>query len=146
MNELAQPILLAEDNENDIELTLAALARSNLANRVVTVRTGAEALDYLYRRGAYAGAERPVVVFMDIKMPKVSGIETLRTMKSDPELKTIPVVMVTSSREGPDVRECYRLGANAYVVKPVSFSDFFDAIMLVGRFWAVVNEPLPPDA
>ena len=140
MNEGLRPILLAEDNENDIELTVAALAENNLANRLVTVRNGEEALDYLYRRGAYADAECPVVVLLDIKMPKVSGIEALRAMKNDPNLRKIPAVMLTSSRQAPDVQECYRLGANAYVVKPVDFKEFFDAIKLVGRFWGVVNE------
>ena len=140
MNSELKPILLAEDNENDIELTLAALAENNLANRLVTVRDGAEVLDYLYQRGSHTGAERPVVVLLDIKMPKVTGIEALRVMKSDPSLKAIPVVMLTSSRQNPDVQECYRLGANAYVVKPVDFTEFFDAIKMVGRFWGVVNE------
>jgi CheY-like chemotaxis protein len=140
MNPDLKPILLAEDNENDIELTLAALSENNLANRLVTVRNGAEVLDYLYRRGSYADAERPVVVLLDIKMPKVTGIEALRVMKSDPNLKAIPVVMLTSSRQNPDVQECYRLGANAYVVKPVDFTEFFDAIKMLGRFWGVVNE------
>jgi CheY-like chemotaxis protein len=140
MNEQLRPILLAEDNENDIELTVAALAENNLANRLVTVRNGAEALDYLYRRGAYPDAERPTVVLLDIKMPKMNGIEALRVIKSDPDLEKIPVVMLTSSRQSPDVLECYRLGVNAYVVKPVDFKEFFDAIKLVGRFWGVVNE------
>jgi CheY-like chemotaxis protein len=137
-----RPILLAEDSENDIELTLAALAENNLANRVVVVRDGAEALDYLYRRGAYSARpdRNPVVVLLDIKMPKVDGIEVLRVMKGDPALKDIPVVMLTSSREGPDLQACYRLGVNAYVVKPVDFGEFFEAVKLVGRFWAVVNE------
>ena len=140
-----KPILLAEDNPNDGELTVSALAENNLANRVITVRDGAEALNYLYRRGAYADAQRPVVVLLDIKMPKLDGIETLRLMKADPELARIPVVMLTSSREGPDVRECYRLGVNAYVVKPVDFQEFFEAVKLVGRFWGVVNELPEPE-
>jgi two-component system, response regulator len=141
MNNKLKPILLTDDSENDIELTIAALTDNNLANRVVTVRNGAEALDYLYGRGAYAGAERPAVILLDVKMPKVNGIETLRAMKNDPELRTIPVVMLTSSREGPDVQECYRLGANAYVVKPLEFTEFFEAVKVVGRFWGIVNEP-----
>ena len=137
-----KPILLAEDSENDVELTLAALAENNLANRVAVVRDGAEALDYLYRRGAHAAraANDPVVVLLDIKMPKVDGIEVMRVMKSEPALKDIPVVMLTSSREGPDLQACYKLGVNAYVVKPVDFAEFFEAVKVVGRFWAVVNE------
>jgi CheY-like chemotaxis protein len=136
------PILVAEDSENDIELILAALDENNLANRVVVVRNGEEALDYLYRRGSYAAnsSPPPVVVLLDIKMPKVSGIETLRFMKSDPALRHIPAVMLTSSREDPDMKECYRLGANAYVVKPLVFREFFEAIKVIGHFWAVINE------
>jgi CheY-like chemotaxis protein len=141
MSELS-PILIAEDNENDIELILAALEENNLANRVVVVRNGQEALDYLYRRGEYASETSPVpvVVLLDIKMPKVSGTEALRVMKGDPALNSIPVVMLTSSRETPDMKECYRLGVNAYVVKPLVFQEFFEAIRVVGQFWAVINE------
>ena len=136
-----RPILIAEDSDNDIELITAALEENNLANRVVVVRNGAEALDCLYRRGAYASnAPDPVVVLLDIKMPKVSGLETLRLMKADKVLSRIPVVMLTSSREGADVEECYQLGANAYVVKPLVFREFFDAVKSVGQFWAVINE------
>jgi CheY-like chemotaxis protein len=139
MNSL-KPILLAEDDDDDVELILAAMAENHLANRVVRVRNGAEALDYLQRRGGYAGAESPAVVLLDIKMPKVDGIEALRVLKSDPELKKIPVVMLTSSRQAPDLNECYSLGANAYAVKPVDFQEFFNAIKLVGGFWGVLNE------
>jgi CheY-like chemotaxis protein len=141
MSEL-RPILLAEDSDNDIELILGALEENNLANRVVVVRNGEEALDYLYGRGSYTAnsSPPPVVVLLDIKMPKVSGIETLRLMKSDPALRNIPAVMLTSSREGPDMKECYRLGANAYVVKPLVFQDFFEAIKVIGNFWGVINE------
>jgi CheY-like chemotaxis protein len=141
MNNELKPILLADDSENDIELTVAALTGNSLANRVVTVRNGAEALDYLYGRGAYAGAELPVVVLLDIKMPKVNGLEALSIIKGDRQLRNIPVVMLTSSRESPDIQECYRLGVNAYVVKPVDFNQFFAAVKLVGAFWGVVNEP-----
>jgi CheY-like chemotaxis protein len=142
MSEL-RPILLAEDSENDIELILGALEENNLANRVVVVRNGEEALDYLYCRGSYAAnsSPLPVVALLDIKMPKVSGIETLRRMKSDPALRNIPAVMLTSSREDPDMEECYRLGANAYVVKPLVFQEFFDATRGLGKFWAMINEP-----
>ena len=138
-------ILLVEDNLKDVDLTLAALADHNLANDVVVARDGAEALDYLYFRGNFAGHPNglPVVVLLDIKMPKLDGIEVLRQMKSDPTLKSIPVVMLTSSREEPDLAACYDLGVNAYVVKPVDFAQFIDAVKQVGGFWAVLNEPPP---
>jgi len=139
-------ILLADDNQYDIELTLDALRDCNLANPVVIVRDGAEALDFLYRRGEYAtrSSGNPIVFLLDIKMPKVDGLEVLGKVKSDPYLKSVPVVMLTSSAEEPDLRESYRLGANAYVVKPVKFQDFAPAVATVGKFWAVVNAP-PPD-
>lgn len=138
-------ILLVEDNLNDIELTLAALANNNFANEVVVTRHGEEALDYLYRRGQFAerSDENPIVVFLDLKMPKVDGLEVLRQMKSDERLKVIPVVMLTSSREEPDLANCYRMGANAYIVKPVGFQQFVDAIRQAGAFWAVINEAPP---
>ncbi|NUQ65183.1 MAG: response regulator [Pirellulales bacterium] len=138
-------ILLAEDDPNDVELTLAALEEYHLANEVQVVRDGAEALDYLFSRGAYAGRQdgAPVVVLLDIKMPKVDGVEVLRQIKSDPALQCLPVVMLTSSREERDLVDAYRLGANAYVVKPVDFPAFVDAVKEVGMFWAVVNEPPP---
>lgn len=137
-------ILLAEDSEPDVELTLAALEEYHLANEVVVARDGAEALDYLYQRGKFAGeASRPVVVMLDLKMPRVDGLEVLRQMKSDPELKRIPVVMITSSREEQDLVRSYDLGVNAYVVKPVDFQKFVESIKQVGFFWAVINEPAP---
>ncbi len=138
-------ILLVEDSPRDAEMTLAALAAVNLANEVVHVRDGAEALDYLYRRGAFAGRTegQPVVVLLDLKMPKVDGLEVLRQLKGDPTLKTIPVVMMTSSREEQDLVSSYQLGVNAYVVKPVKFQEFVTAVKQVGTFWAVVNEPPP---
>jgi CheY-like chemotaxis protein len=138
-------ILLADDNQYDVELTLAALGESNLANPIVIVDDGAETLDFLYRRGKYAtrAAGNPIVLLLDIKMPKVDGLEVLAAVKSDPDLKTIPVVMLTSSAEEPDLRESYRLGANAYVVKPVKFQDFAPAVAALGKFWAVVNAPPP---
>lgn len=138
-------ILLAEDNVQDIELTLAALGEYNLANEVVVVRDGAEALDYLYRRGNYAERVEglPVVVLLDLKMPKVDGLEVLKRMKTDPVLKQIPVVMITSSREEQDLIRSYELGVNAYVVKPVDFQKFVESIKQVGFFWAVINEPPP---
>lgn len=142
MNSL-KSILLAEDDPRDVELTLAALAEHNLANSVEVVHDGAEALDHLYRRGAYAQRPRynPVVVLLDLKMPRVSGLEVLATLKGDPQLKAVPVVVLTSSREAPDLAECYRYGVNAYVVKPVDFLSFVDAVKQVGAFWAILNEP-----
>ncbi len=140
MNSL-KPILLVEDSAKDIELTLAALEDSHLANRVIVLRDGSEALDYLHLQAEHGGEGFPAVMLLDIKMPKVSGIEVLREIRSDPALKHIPVVMLTSSKEGPDLAQCYALGANAYVVKPVEFGEFFEAVKAVGKFWAVVNEP-----
>jgi two-component system response regulator len=138
-------ILLAEDSPKDVDLTLAALEEYHLANEVVVVHDGAEALDYLHARGPYAGREpgNPAVLLLDIKMPKVTGLEVLRDMKADPVLKMIPIVMLTSSREEPDLQASYDLGANAYVVKPVDFQQFVDAVKQVGAFWAVLNEPPP---
>ena len=139
-------ILLAEDSANDVELTLAALEQHNLANEIVVVRDGAEALDYLYGRGAYAGrpSGNPALLVLDLKMPKVDGLDVLRTIKADAALRTIPVVMLTSSREEQDVVASYELGVNSYVVKPVDFAEFMEAVRQIGAFWAIVNEP-PPD-
>ncbi len=141
-------ILLAEDDANDIELTLLALSEYNLANKVVVVRDGAEALDYLYRRGNYAdrSAGHPVVVLLDLKMPKVDGLEVLRQVKGDSQLKMIPIVMLTSSRQDKDIIQSYDLGVNAYVVKPVAFEGFIKAVKQLGLFWALVNEPPPGTA
>ena len=141
-----RPILLVEDNLGDIELTLAAWKRHHVANEIVVARHGGEALDYLHRQGQFQNrpAGHPVVVFLDLKMPKVDGLEVLRLMKGDESFKTIPVVMLTSSREESDLIRSYQLGANAYVVKPVGFEQFSDAIRELGIFWAVLNEP-PPD-
>jgi len=135
-------ILLADDSENDLELAQRALAQYKLANEVIVVRDGAEALDYLYRRGTFSSRQEgdPLVVLLDIKMPKVDGLQVLKKVKSDPTLRHIPVVMLTSSHQGPDVKESYRLGANAYVVKPVDFQQFTDAVKTIGKFWAVLNE------
>ena len=140
-------ILLVDDSPRDIELTLGALESYNLANQVVTLRDGAEALDYLYRKGQFAGRtdEQPAIILLDLKMPKVDGLEVLRQVKSDPKLKVIPVVVMTSSREDQDLIESYQLGVNAYVVKPVQFQEFVDAVTQVGKFWAVLNEP-PPES
>src|ERR1041385_4001331 len=140
-------ILMAEDDPRDLELTLNALGESKLANQVAVVRDGEDALDYLYRRGTFSSRPRgnPVVVLLDLKMPKISGVEVLRQMKSDEQFRMIPVVILTSSREQPDLKECYQLGANAYVVKPVDFQQFLSAVNELGAFWAVINEP-PPEA
>lgn len=138
-----KPILLAEDNPQDIELTLHALSQCHLANDVAIARDGEETLDYLYRRGRYTerGEGNPAVLLLDIKMPKVDGIEVLRIIKGDTQLKNLPVVMLTSSQEDRDISESYRLGVNAYVVKPVDVSAFFEAVSQVGAFWALLNEP-----
>jgi CheY-like chemotaxis protein len=133
-------ILFAEDNANDVELTLAALRGHGVANPIVVVRDGAEALDYLHRRGAFAGAEPPCLILLDLKMPKVDGLEVLQTVKGDPALRVIPIVVLTSSAEESDLARSYDLGVNAYVVKPVVFSEFMDAVKAVGQFWAVVNQ------
>lgn len=140
-----KPILLVEDNPKDIELTLAALEQAQLANTVVVARDGAEALDYLYSRGQYAGRNTapPAVVLLDLKMPKVDGLEVLEQIKSDPHFRHTPVVMLTSSREERDLVKSYSLGVNAFVVKPVGFEQFFEAIRDLGMFWAVLNEPPP---
>jgi len=138
-------IVLAEDNANDVELTLTALRENNVVNEITVVRDGAEALDYLYRRNGYASrvGGNPALLLLDLKMPKVDGIEVLRQVKSDPALRTIPVVVLTSSREEQDLMRTYDLGVNAYVVKPVDFHEFIDAVKLLGGFWAVVNETPP---
>jgi len=140
-----RPILLVEDNLKDVELTLMALKQNNLANEIIVARHGGEALDYLYRRGNFQDrpAGDPIVVFLDLKMPKVDGLEVLRQLKGDENLRVIPVVMLTSSREEIDLVKSYQLGVNAYVVKPVEFSKFVDAIRQLGMFWAVLNEPPP---
>src|SRR5712691_13553229 len=140
-----RPILLVVDNLKDVELVLAALKKNNLANEVVVARDGAEALDYFHRRGTFQASNLglPIVVFLDLKMPKVDGLEVLRQMKSDAALKVVPVVMLTSSREEADLVKSYQMGVNAYVVKPVGFQQFVDAIKQTGMFWAVINEPPP---
>ena len=141
MEELRQ-ILLAEDNPKDIELTLEALAEHNLANNVIVVKDGVEVMEYLRCEGNYKLRKpgNPVVLLLDIKMPRMDGIEVLQAIRSDPALKTLPVVMLTSSREEQDVIRSYESGVNAYVVKPVDFKDFIEAVKQVGVFWAVINE------
>jgi len=140
-----RPILLVEDNPRDLELTLAALAKCQLANDIVVARDGAEALDYLYGRNDYADRQPgdPAVVLLDLKLPKVDGLEVLERVKSDPSQRQIPVVMLTSSREERDLLRSYELGVNAFVVKPVDFNAFFEAIQDLGMFWAILNEPPP---
>jgi two-component system, response regulator len=135
-------ILLVEDSARDAELILDALATHQLANEMVHVRDGAEALDYLHRRGQFAGRpdEQPALILLDLKLPKVDGLEVLRQIKGDAALKMIPVVMMTSSRQERDLLASYKLGVNAYVVKPVKFQDFVEAVRQVGVFWAVLNE------
>jgi CheY-like chemotaxis protein len=144
MNTLKR-ILLVDDNPRDVELALDALAQHNLANEVLALRDGAEALDYLFRRGPFAHRMNgnPAVVLLDLKMPKVDGIEVLRQIRKDPCLRTLPVVVMTSSREEQDVVTSYELGVNAYVVKPLDFHAFADSVRHVGVFWAIVNEPPP---
>jgi CheY-like chemotaxis protein len=141
MNRLKR-ILLVEDQSRDVELTLAALEEYHLANEVAVARDGVEALDYLYCRGKFAGRSdgNPAVILLDIKMPRLNGLEVLREIKSDPNLKFVPVVMLTSSREEPDLKKSYELGVTAYVVKPVDFQQFTDAVKHIGVFWAVLNE------
>jgi CheY-like chemotaxis protein len=140
-----QRILLVDDSPRDREMALDALETNHLANEVVALRDGAEALDYLFRRGEFAGRSggQPVVVLLDLKMPRVDGLEVLRQIKGDPNLRMIPVVVMTSSREEHDIVRSYQLGVHAYVVKPVRFEDFVDAVRLLGGFWAILNEPPP---
>lgn len=142
---MLKPILLVEDNPNDLELTLIALEKSQLANEVIVVRDGAEALDYLNCRGNFAKRPvgNPAVVLLDLKLPKVDGLEVLQHIRSTNTLKSMPVVMLTSSKEEQDLLRSYELGVNAYVVKPVDFQEFVGAIADLGLFWAVLNEPPP---
>jgi CheY-like chemotaxis protein len=145
MSDLLKPILLVEDNPKDLELTLIALEKTQLANEVITLRDGAEALDYLFRRGQYQGRAEgsPAVILLDLKLPKVDGLQVLEKIKEDQCLRSTPVVMLTSSREEKDLVRSYNLGVNAYVVKPVGFRGFIEAISDLGVFWAVLNEPPP---
>jgi two-component system response regulator len=139
---MARVILLVEDTQTDEQLTLRAFKKSNIANEVVVVRDGAEALDWLFCTGAFAGRDRaePAVVLLDLKLPKVDGLEVLRRLRADERTKLLPVVVLTSSREEEDVVKSYSLGANAYVRKPVDFTAFAEAVKVLGLFWLVVNE------
>ena len=142
---LFKRILLVEDDPKDIELTISALSKYNLVNDIQVARDGVEALDYLFRRGKFTGEVEgnPAVILLDLKMPKMDGVQVLRQIKSDKNLKNIPVVTLTSSREAQDLETCYQLGVNAYVVKPVKFADFVEAVRGLGLFWALINEPPP---
>jgi CheY-like chemotaxis protein len=144
MNELRR-ILMVEDDARDVELSLTALEQYNLANQVVVVGDGEEALDYLYQRGKFRArpSGNPAVLLLDLKLPKVDGLEVLQQIKTDDRLKMIPVVVLTSSREERDMVASYRLGVNAYVVKPVDFHAFVNAVKELGIFWALINEPPP---
>ena len=144
MNKIGR-ILMVEDDPKDVELTLTALEEYNLANEVIVTRDGEQALDYLYCRGEYKtrSSGNPAVMLLDLKLPKVDGLEVLKQIKSDGELRIIPVVVLTSSREEKDMVASYKLGVNAYVVKPVDFHEFVNAIKELGVFWAVINEPPP---
>jgi two-component system response regulator len=138
-------VLLVEDNPRDAELTIRALKRHNLANQLFHVEDGAEALDFLFGQGNYEGRVAqvsPKVVLLDLKLPKVNGLEVLRLMKNDEHLRTIPVVMVTSSAEDPDIKAAYDLGANGYVIKPVQFDAFMEAMSHLGIYWLMVNHPM----
>lgn len=147
MSQKIRPILLAEDNPLDAELALDALREARLANPVVLVRDGADALDWLHARGAYADRPRgdPSVVLLDIKMPKRDGLDVLKEMRSSEHLKRIPVVILSSSREESDLARSWDLGVNAYVVKPVDVRQFFEAVQMLGHFWAVLNESITDD-
>lgn len=137
-------VLLVEDNSSDAEMTIRALKRNNLANRLLHVRDGAEALDFLFAEGEYTGRHlenTPKLILLDLKMPKVNGIEVLQRIKNDAKTRKIPVVVLTSSKEDPDIRECYNLGVNGYVVKPVEFDQFYKAISDLGLYWLIVNQP-----
>jgi len=136
-------ILLVEDNPADVELTLRALKTHRITNKIMFVRDGAEALDYLYRQGPYKNRNEirmPRLILLDLKLPKISGLEVLQKVKSDEELKKIPIVVLTSSKEEPDIRECYRLGVNSYIVKPVDFEKFIEAVRNIGLYWLLLNQ------
>ena len=145
--ETIKRILLVEDDPKDIELTLEALSEYNLANEIVVARDGVEALNFLYRREELKDRPEgnPVVILLDIKMPRMDGLQVLKHLKADEKMRLIPIVILTSSRESRDLEECYRLGVNAYVVKPLRFTEFVKAVKEIGVFWALINEPPPVD-
>ena len=138
-------ILLVEDDPKDVELTINALSEHCVANEIAIARDGEEALDFLYRRGTFASRleGNPVVILLDLKLPKLDGIQVLRHLKTDEQMRCIPVVVLTSSREDRDLVECYKLGVNAYVVKPIRFTEFVEAVRQLGIFWALINEAPP---
>ena len=144
MNYQDVEILFVEDSIDDAALTIRALKKSGLTNRLHHVKDGAEALDFIYCRGEYSERDvhkNPKLILLDLKMPKISGIEVLASIKSDPDTNSIPVVILTSSKEDPDVKKCYTLGANSYIVKPVESENFFQAIKELGLYWMILNEP-----
>ena len=144
MNSKAVEILLVEDDDDDASLTIMALKRKNLVNNLIRLKDGAQAIDFVFSQGAFAGRpadEFPRVILLDLKMPKMSGIDVLHRIKADDRTKHIPVVVLTSSKENPDLAICYQLGANSYIVKPVVFEDFLNAIAELGFYWLVLNEP-----
>lgn len=145
MNHNSVEVLLVEDNSNDAELTIRELRKHNLANNLVHVKDGQEAIEFIFGTGRYAELRdtlyQPKVVLLDIQMPKVNGIEVLRKIKSDPATKSTPVVMLTSSKEDPDIHKCYELGANSYIVKPVNFESFAESIKNLGFYWLLLNQP-----
>lgn len=144
MNAEVKRILIVDDSPKDVELVISALREKNLANEVIVAEDGEKALDYLYKRGKFFGETgQPAVILLDIKMPKMNGIEVLKHIRATPEFKLIPVIMVTSSREEKDLVESYKLGANSYVVKPVDIVQFIDGIKVLGQYWAVINQPPP---
>jgi two-component system response regulator len=143
MNNTEIEILLVEDNPQDAEMTLRALKKNKLANNIVHLKDGEEALDFLFGRGVYSGRNinnKPKLILLDLKMPKVDGIEVLEKIKSDENLKIIPVVMLTSSKEDPDIKRCYKLGSNSYIVKPVDFNDFIKVVAELGLYWLLYNQ------
>lgn len=138
-------IVLVEDNPQDAELTIRALKKYNLANKLIHLKNGVEALDFLFARGDYANRSSvnvPKIILLDLKMPKINGLEVLRAVKADEKLKTIPVAVLTSSSEDPDIKQCYSLGANSYIVKPVGFSDFLTVVSELGMYWLLLNTPM----
>jgi len=143
MEQYKVDLLLVEDNPNDAELTIRHLKKNNMANNLFHVKDGEEALEFIYCTGRYAGknvlSQRPKIILLDIQMPKVNGIEVLQRLKSDPRTQSIPVVILTSSKEDPDIQKCYKLGANSYIVKPVNFKQFTDQVATLGKYWMTVN-------
>jgi two-component system, response regulator len=145
MNNTEIEILLVEDNAGDAEMTIRALRKNQIGNNIVHLKDGAEAIDFVFGTGSYENRNvnhKPKMILLDLKMPKVSGIEVLKTLKSDERSRTIPVIVLTSSNEDPDIRSCYELGANSYIVKPVGFDNFSKAITELGMYWLLLNKPL----